>query len=73
MVDDDDNTYGGKYVVNPRYSTYQCDSTIARCNPLPRCLVWLTMQEKCLPLCCFSLMDVAVLIALCHGCLNIVA
>ena len=32
MVDNSDNTYGGKYVVNPRYSTYQCDSTIARCN-----------------------------------------
>ena len=34
MVDNGDNTYGGKYVINPRYSTYQCDSTIAciECN-----------------------------------------
>ena len=46
MVDNGDNTYGGKYVVNPRYSTYQCDSTMARCNPIGRCLAWLTMQEK---------------------------
>ena len=46
MVDNGDNTYGGKYVVNPRYSTYQCDSTIARCNAIGRYLAWLTMQEK---------------------------
>ena len=45
MVDNGDNTYGGKYVVNPRY-TYQCDSTMATCNAIARCLAWLTMQEN---------------------------
>ena len=46
MVDNGDNTYGGKYVVNSSYSTYQCDSTIARYNVIARYLAWLTMQEK---------------------------
>ena len=49
MVDNSDNTYGGKYVVNPRYSTYQYDSshsTMATCNAIARCLAWLTIQEK---------------------------
>ena len=46
MVDNGDNTYGGKYVVNPSYSTYQCDSTIARYKTIARRLACLTMQEK---------------------------
>ena len=46
MVDNGDNTYGGKYVVNPRYSAHHCDSRMARCNAIASCLAWLTMQEK---------------------------